>query len=162
VKGFKVEGVNALAMYDLPSATSYDVPTPGGAPMQAPSDVAVTRNTQYAYVIDRYARCAWKFKSTSVDVQDDPVHPSTFTLSQNYPNPFNPSTIISFSLPTAGYVRLFVTDLLGREIARIVDGHVAAGKHAEVFNAAHLTSGTYIYTLITPGATSSRTMLYLK
>jgi hypothetical protein len=162
VKGFKVEGVNALAMYDLPSQNSSDVPTTNGAPMLAPSDVAVTRNMQYAYVIDRYARCAWKFKSSSVGVQDDRVQPSHFALSQNFPNPFNPSTIISFVLPAAGYVRLTVTDMLGREVRRVVDGYAAAGKHAEVFDAANLPSGTYLYTLITPTSRSSRKMLYLK
>lgn len=162
VKGFKVEGVNALAMYDLPSQNSYDVPSPDGAPMLAPSDVAVTRDIQYAYVIDRYARCAWKFKSSTVDVQDAWVEPVEMALNQNYPNPFNPSTIISFTVPAASIVRLVVTDILGREVARIVDGYVAAGKHAEVFNAAGLPSGTYFSTLITPVSRSTRAMLYLK
>jgi hypothetical protein len=90
------------------------------------------------------------------------VQPSSFTLHQNYPNPFNPSTIIAFTLPAGGYVRLIVTDILGREVRKLVDGHLPVGKHAEVFDATTLPSGAYVYTLITPTARRSRTMMYVK
>lgn len=162
VKGFKIEGVNALALYDLPSQTSTDVPTPTGAPMLAPSDVAVTQNIGFAYVIDRYARCAWKFRSNTVGVEEVTLQPSQFELAQNYPNPFNPSTIISFTLSKTAHVQLVVTDMLGREVRRIVDGTMSAGKHAESFNAENLPTGIYFCTLITPESRSSRKMLLMK
>jgi len=162
VKGFKVEGVNALALYDLPSQTSTDVPSPNGAPMLAPSDVAVSQNIGFAYVIDRYARCAWKFKSNTVGAEEVTSQPSRFELAQNYPNPFNPSTIISFTLPKTTRVQLIVTDMLGREVGRIVDGIMSAGKHAESFNGENLPTGVYFYTLITLDSRSSMKMLLMK
>ena len=161
-KGFMVDGINALAMEDLPSQNSYDIPSPDGAPMLGPSDVAVTRNLDHAYVIDRYARCAWIFTNGTVDVQEASLRPTQFALQQNYPNPFNPSTIISFTVPATGYARLIVTDMIGREVRRLVDGVVTAGRHAEVFQAGDLPSGAYVYTLQTVSSRESRTMLLLK
>jgi len=162
VKGFQVDGINALALYDLPSQNSSDVTTPNGAPMLAPSDVAVTQNIGLAYVVDRYARCAWKFRNSAVGVEETAMHPTDFELNQNYPNPFNPSTVIVFSIPRATTVRLTITDVLGREVRRVLDGPLSAGRHTQIFNAESLPSGIYFYTLSTPSATSSRKMILTK
>jgi hypothetical protein len=162
VKAFKVEGVNALAMEDLPSQNSYDIPDPSGAPMLGPSDVAVTKNGEYAYVVDRYARCAFTFRKSSTAVTEQPALPSAFALEQNYPNPFNPTTVISFTMPASGYARLSVSDMLGRELRVLVDGVVEAGRHREMFNAAGLPSGTYFYTLRTAGVSQTRAMLLVR
>ena len=63
----------------------------------------------------------------------------------NYPNPFNPSTIITFQIPEAGLVSLKVYDLLGREVATLVDEHKTAGSYDVEFNASELSSGVYFY-----------------
>jgi|GEM_PF-6297317 len=68
-----------------------------------------------------------------------------FQLSQNYPNPFNPSTSITFSLPEKSRVRLSVYDLLGKEVARLVDGEKSGGQHIIPFHAKELPSGIYLY-----------------
>ncbi len=162
VKGFTVDGINALATYDLPSQNSTDVPSPNGAPMLAPSDVAVTKDGGTIYVIDRYARCAWKFTNGTTSVGPDVHRPLDFSLRQNYPNPFNPSTIISFTLSSAVPVRLVVTDLLGREVTTLVDGTLPAGPHAEVFRGDQYPSGVYFYTLMTPSARITRKMVLMK
>ncbi len=70
---------------------------------------------------------------------------TTFKVFQNYPNPFNPSTIIEYSLPQFGFVTLIVYDMLGREIATLVNEEKPAGNYKFEFNASDLASGIYYY-----------------
>ncbi len=88
--------------------------------------------------------------------------PDRFTLEQNYPNPFNPSTAISFSLPVAAHVQLGVYDILGRKVATLMNGYLTAGSHQTQFYASNLSSGVYMYRLITPGFTQTKAMLLSK
>ncbi len=88
--------------------------------------------------------------------------PAQFLLNQNYPNPFNPSTIISFQIPERGQTRLKVFDALGNEVATIVNEVMEAGVHEVEFNAVGLTSGVYIYTLISGEFSQSQKMILLK
>ncbi|MBF8248867.1 MAG: 5'-nucleotidase domain-containing protein [Bacteroidetes bacterium] len=73
--------------------------------------------------------------------------PDRFELFQNYPNPFNPSTAISYQLSADSRVSLRIYDLLGREVARLVDQDKPAGYHQESWNAVPYSSGMYIYQL---------------
>lgn len=70
-----------------------------------------------------------------------------FALNQNFPNPFNPSTTLSFSLPLSGMTTLKVYDIIGKEVATVIDEELAAGLYSVPFNASHLPSGVYFYTL---------------
>jgi len=79
--------------------------------------------------------------------EKQPSLPGSFKLLQNYPNPFNPSTIIRYRLPAARQVTLKVYDILGREVATLVNGKVSAGEHLVHYDASHLASGIYIYRL---------------
>ncbi|MBM2846292.1 MAG: hypothetical protein HW407_1604 [Bacteroidetes bacterium] len=99
---------------------------------------------------------------TLVSVPREEMQPTEFRLFQNYPNPFNPSTRIEFDLVAAGPVRLAVTDLLGREVATVVDGFMSSGKHEIAFDASHLATGVYVYVLSTPGGSLRRKMMLLK
>lgn len=72
----------------------------------------------------------------------------SFELEQNYPNPFNPSTNISFELPKAELVQLKVYNMLGQEVANLVDGRMNSGNHSVNFDASELSSGVYIYRLV--------------
>ncbi len=80
-------------------------------------------------------------------VEESQSIPTVFKLHQNYPNPFNPSTTIEFDLPERSFVKLIVYDVLGREVERLVDGELNAGKHFVHFDGNNLTSGIYFYVL---------------
>jgi hypothetical protein len=83
-------------------------------------------------------------------------------MEQNSPNPFNPSTSVSFILPTEGPVRLAVYDLLGQQVASLVNGSLAAGRHQVSFDASHLATGIYVYRLETPAGTIARRMTLVR
>jgi hypothetical protein len=85
-----------------------------------------------------------------------------FILHQNYPNPFNPTTLIRYELPVVSRVNLKVFNVLGQEVANLVNGKVAAGKHEVEWDAADFPSGVYIYKLETESFISIKMMLLLK
>lgn len=80
----------------------------------------------------------------------------------NYPNPFNPLTKIAYSLPIASKINLTIYDILGREIAVLVNEQKEAGNYEVSFNASHLASGIYIYRLSTSNKVAVRKMLLIK
>jgi hypothetical protein len=84
------------------------------------------------------------------------ITPSNFELSQNYPNPFNPSTTIRYALPFESKVAIIVYNLLGQEVATLVNNVESTGYHEVVFNAANLSSGVYIYTIKAISTESSK------
>lgn len=84
---------------------------------------------------------------TALHVMDAKTIPNEFTLFQNYPNPFNPKTVISYQLPVASKVSLKVYDVLGREVATLVNEESPAGHHIRQWNAGHMASGVYFYRL---------------
>ncbi len=98
---------------------------------------------------------------TSVRPDDRPIA-ERFTLSQNYPNPFNPTTEINFNINMAGFTTLKVYDMLGREVATLIDRHLDAGAYIATFDAKNLPSGTYIYVLDSAGQRMTKKMLLLK
>jgi hypothetical protein len=88
--------------------------------------------------------------------------PNAYNLSQNYPNPFNPATKISFSLPKAGDVKLVVYDILGKEVAIVINDFRTAGTHTIDFNASNLASGVYLYRIEAGTFTDTKKMMLLK
>jgi hypothetical protein len=95
--------------------------------------------------------------------------PGEFALMQNYPNPFNPSTAIKYTVgvvsgqsPAASRVRLAVYDLLGREVAVLVDGSMASGSYDVQFDGSGLSSGTYIYRLTAGERVETRRMVLVR
>ena len=98
-----------------------------------------------------------------VGVNEKPAPiPTKFELSQNYPNPFNPSTKIAFSVAKAGLVTLKVFNLLGQEIATLVNEHLATNTYEVDFNAGNLPSGVYLYRVTTGNASITKKMMLLK
>ncbi|MFA7332606.1 MAG: T9SS type A sorting domain-containing protein [Candidatus Delongbacteria bacterium] len=92
----------------------------------------------------------------------NPARPEGFTLGNPYPNPFNPVTLIPFSLDRPRHVRLSVHNLLGQEVAVLVDNIVPAGTHAAQFGTKQLASGTYLVTLESGARSESRTITLLR
>lgn len=107
----------------------------------------------------------WGDMTTPVTVgvdKDGELNPSQFSLSQNYPNPFNPSTVIKYAIPTASEVSLKVYNLLGQEVATLVNTMQNVGSYEVKFNASNLTSGIYFYTLSADGVSFTKKMMLIK
>ncbi|MEI7484873.1 MAG: LamG-like jellyroll fold domain-containing protein [Ignavibacteriota bacterium] len=88
--------------------------------------------------------------------------PSKFELSQNYPNPFNPVTKIEYALPKTGLVTMKVYNVLGKEVATLVNEVKNAGNYTVDFNASNLSSGTYFYKIETNGFSDVKRMMLIK
>lgn len=98
----------------------------------------------------------------TVGVDEGETLVSSFALLQNFPNPFNPTTVVSYQLPVASTVRLVVYDLLGREVATLVNGLQQPGQHSVQFNAAHLSSGVYLCRLTAGTFTATRKLMLVR
>ncbi|NWG28530.1 MAG: T9SS type A sorting domain-containing protein [Ignavibacteriaceae bacterium] len=91
----------------------------------------------------------WILKNNTIITEAEEFYqPLSYSLEQNYPNPFNPKTVIGYQLPVSGNVSLKVFDILGNEVATLVNGQVDAGKHKVDFDASGLNSGVYFYKLL--------------
>jgi len=92
------------------------------------------------------------------------MQPSTFELFQNYPNPFNPNSVISWQLPVSGYVSLKVYDILGNEVATLVNDELEAGYYNITLNAnqPQLASGVYVYQLRAGSFVQTKKMILLQ
>ncbi len=88
--------------------------------------------------------------------------PSDFALEQNYPNPFNPTTNIRFSLPEANQVTLKVYDMLGQEVATLINQFMNAGKFETAFDASNLPTGIYTYSLTVGNFQSVKKMILIR
>jgi hypothetical protein len=108
----------------------------------------------------------WEFESFGTIFKENqdqnPANPETFNLSQNYPNPFNPSTKINYSLQTEGLVTLKVFNILGQEVATLINDFQTAGSHTVSFNASKLSSGIYLYKIDSNGFTQTKKMMLIK
>jgi hypothetical protein len=92
----------------------------------------------------------------------DLTAPAVFALEQNYPNPFNPSTMISYSIPQSSFVTLKVYDIIGNEVATLVNETKSAGKYDIRFDASNLSNGVYLYSIKTDNFTSTKKMILMK
>ena len=88
--------------------------------------------------------------------------PTNFVLFQNYPNPFNPTTVISYQLPKVSNVSLKIFDVLGREVATLVNQKQSAGKYSVTFDGSRLPSGVYFYRLVAGSFVSVKKLMLIK
>ncbi len=112
-----------------------------------------------------YSNDGWETASVqfsfTVDIKDE-YKEFNFNLTQNYPNPFNPSTTIKYSIPNAGNVSIKIYDILGREIATLINEEKTSGEYEVEFNGSNLTSEIYFYQLKTGSFVETKKMILLK
>ena len=124
-----------------------------------------TQQHSYTYSDQNVTDGSYSYRLRQVDfdgssaysqvVEVNVTAPKVYSLAQNYPNPFNPTTQINFSLATDSKVTLKVFDILGQEIATLLNGNLLAGPHFVNFDASKLTSGVYLYRMDATGADGS-------
>ena len=103
----------------------------------------------------------YKLTATTV-VKDYALNPKDFSLLQNYPNPFNPTTKISWQFPVSSWQTLKVYDVLGNQVATLVDEYRSAGNYEVEFDASNLASGIYFYKLQTGSFIATKKMILLR
>lgn len=126
-------------------------------------DFSPNGNTAYIGVFGQASDLVQKVVYTGNAVDPDgQVVVNGYKLSQNYPNPFNPTTKINFELKESGFTSLKIYDMLGNEVATLVNNELTSGSHSINFNAANLASGTYVYQLNVNSTRITNKMILLK
>ncbi len=155
---------NAAELYGHPAQLLEDLGTSFRAHVLYLEDMVpgCAIQSQSAYSANPLIYKTFDFSKTT-GVNDVVGAKKSFNLEQNYPNPFNPSTSIRFNLGERSTVSLKVFDMLGREVASLVNGEdMSSGSHSVNFNAAKLSSGVYVYTLKAGSFTESKKLTLMK
>jgi hypothetical protein len=167
--------------FEIERASSLSVPTPGGTTLSQDwrtigfvEGNGTTSEPQQYFYSDRLTDIAtsklfYRLKQVDFDgsfeyskILEAEIALSVFSLEQNYPNPFNPSTIISWQSPVSSYQTLKVFDILGNEVATLVDEFKPAGKYEVEFDASEIPSGVYFYQLKTENFIETKKMILLR
>ena len=160
--GYDMHSINAD-----PKLTPGFLLKPGSPAIDAGTDVStygVTTDIEgnHRPYGSNYDIGAYEYQGFTSTENDVTTTPKNFVLFQNYPNPFNPGTNISFSIPSPGIVKIVIYDMLGKEVAELINSELPAGKHSIYFNGSNVSSGLYIYTLEADNFKASKKMLLLK
>jgi gluconolactonase len=130
---------------------------------KSPSNCAwgdADRKTLYITATDS---SLYKIRFLATDVKNSPAHPiKLFQLSANYPNPFNPSTVIKYRLSVNILVTLKIYDMLGKEVATLVNAAQPAGDHVAIFDGSAFPSGVYFYTLRAGAYMETKKLMLIK
>ncbi len=169
VYSFTVSGANIFAgttgaagiYLSTDSGKSWTQATSGLPPNTDVFSLAVSGTNLYAGTpVGMWRRPLAEMITGIKDLQNN--LPTSFSLSQNYPNPFNPSTIISYQVPAVSHVSLRVYDILGNEVASLVDEEKLAGRYSVNFNASKIASGVYFYRIIAGSFVETKKLVLMK
>ncbi len=149
-KGFEVQKNSGSGFQTIAFVNGNGTSTQSHAYTYSDNNVS---EGQYTYRLRQVDFDGTSEYSNSVEV--NVTTPHVYALSQNYPNPFNPSTQINFSLANDSKVKLTVFDVLGQEVATLLNQNITAGSHSINFNASHLNSGVYLYKIEAKGVDGS-------
>ncbi|MCB0732925.1 MAG: T9SS type A sorting domain-containing protein, partial [Ignavibacteriae bacterium] len=127
----------------------------------------IKANTARAFEIAKNAGWTTKIINDPTDINNSQPLTQNFKLTQNYPNPFNPSTTIKYQLPTnvkseTANVKLIVFDILGRQVATLVNQKQNPGNYEVQFDANNLPSGVYFYKLTAVNFVETKKMVLLR
>jgi len=131
-----------------------------------------TEPQSYSYIDSKLETGSYTYRLKQIDydgsyeysneINVDVELPLEYTLGQNYPNPFNPGTKISYSIPEDGFVKLAVYNLLGEEVALIVNSFQKADRYEVNFDGSGLSSGIYVYKIESANYSASRKLVLMK
>jgi len=131
-----------------------------------------TEQQQYSFVDEAIEPGIYQYRLKQIDyngtyeyskiIEVEIAAPTKFSLEQNYPNPFNPSTTIKYSIKKNDLVTLKVYDILGKEVAALINENQEAGNYSVKFNASNLPSGIYFYRLKSGSFSSTKKLILLK
>ena len=166
-------GAGSYDVYFIKTDSSGDTlctRTYGGAGEDG--SLSVQQTSDNGYVVVGYtksfgagSRDVWLIRLDTIvtGIDDDrPYVPEVYDLSQNYPNPFNPSTSIRFDLPKSSHAKLIVYDIMGKEVATLVNKKLSAGSYEVSWDGTVYTSGVYFYKLISDEYVDVKKMLLVK
>jgi subtilisin family serine protease len=153
-----VENEGIIVQADLGAATAVD---------SIAVDLRIASKSANGFTLDQIVSPAfavgnWDTVATGVPPTPDQGIPKRFALDQNYPNPFNPTTVIGYEIPGFSSVILKVYDVLGREVATLVNERKGAGKYSVTWNASSMSSGVYLYRLQAGAHSATKKLLLLK
>lgn len=161
---------NGLCWYDGVNVGSFPAP-PGGVPQWGGLPNSTIKDLEVREIPGGYElwmSCLGRGMAVltvidgTTNVENEKEIPTNFELSQNYPNPFNPTTTINYQITKNDFVSLKVYDILGNEVATLVNEEKATGSYEINFDASSLSSGTYFYKLQAGSFIESKKMLLLK
>ena len=127
----------------------------------SPANIRILYNEKADY-IDVYAKDTEIEYIVLTDVKEEENIPIDFLLEQNYPNPFNPYTNIKFTIPNNSMVTLKIYDILGKEVATLINEELNAGSYSRTWNAVNMASGIYFYQLSTKNNNLIKKMILIK
>jgi hypothetical protein len=164
-RNFKFNVRNPVSWFSI-SPTELTIPL-GGIDTIVSSVTGLSAGNDFVYLLQesQYAARCFFYRielNTITNVEDEDGTPKEYFLKQNYPNPFNPSTRISWQSPVGSHQTLKVYDVLGNEVATLVDEFRPAGIYNVQFTMNNLSSGIYFYRLEAGSFVETRKMIYLK
>jgi len=163
-------GINCFSPFLDSAATTADFLNPGDT-LQTSLHVTALQNDgtanmqiQIGTFLNPTYRITINFVATTLpnSVGNETALVDKYYIDQNYPNPFNPSTKINFGLKKAGNVKITVYNILGNKIATLFDGYKSAGKHTVIFDASNISSGVYLYKIVSNEFVGTRKMILEK
>ena len=150
---------NSVYYYDH---TFTNPPTKLTDGLNGPANISYNKRDKLIVVPDFNSNSLKYIPIPVTSVEEELEVPNMFEVYQNYPNPFNPETEIRYTLTTADHVTIKIYDLLGKEVATLVNENQKSGEHSITFKPDNLSSGIYFYSISTPNFSKTRKMVYSK
>ena len=151
-----ISSTGSWTQFSLP-ISYYANDSPDSAAITIMVEPAVNSHTGTSFYMDDLS-----YSSTTAINETTVQTPNSFELKQNYPNPFNPTTTIEYQVPVQTFVTLKIYNMLGKEVATLVNKNEPTGKYSVNFNASSLSSGVYLYRIKADNYSQAKKLIVLK